>query len=488
MSSHPNNDTIVSAPEEIHPDSQLAHELHIQGVSLYNQLGQGNPQAAVQAIELLEKSVSIVETPESLVHLAKLYMVIGSNLEAIHRANQCLNKFFPTENLKNVSTETHFLKQEFARNIYRQAQRILGQAYAQLAQYENAVVHLRVVHAVNQFQKEAKTLAPDIQTNHSNRDEMENEFDLAYALLALQQYEEGWQHYCVRYKPGFDAKLDMTQKKIPVPLWNGDLKALKGCTIILLPEQGHGDQIQFCRCAKFLRDAGAHVWILSGPATFDLMQNLPWQDRVVGEDFRQFEEVNYWSTVLHASAMLALNPYSNPIACPYLYTSSVRKEKFLKVLSSNQQVSPHATTTIAINWRGNPKHINDKSRSLTLDEMLREVKRHTDLLCAQQSEASKKFRLVSIQMSPTEAELELMHHQSIQNIASEIQDFSDMAAALENVNHLLTIDSAPVHLAGALNIPATLLVPPRIDWRWGCQTEAPPWYKSIKLRPQLRFT
>lgn len=486
MSSHHNNSAIVRTLEENHPDTLLAHELHIQGVSLYNQLGQGNPEAAVQAIELLEKSVSIVETPESLIHLAKLHMVVGSNQKAIDRTNQCLNKFFPIENLKNVSTETHFLNQEFARNIYRQAQRILGQAYAQLAQYENAIVHLRNVHTVYQFQK-TTTLAPSTHTNHSSRDEMENEFDLAYALLALQRYEEGWKHYRARYQHGFDAKLDITKKKIPTPLWDGDLKALKGNTIILLPEQGYGDQIQFSRCAKFLREAGANVWILSSPASFDLMQNLPWQDRVVGEDFREFDAVNYWSTVLHASAMLALNPYSNPIACPYLYISSTRKEKFLKVLSSGHQVFPKTTKTIAINWRGNPNHINDKSRSMTLAEMINEVKRHLDLLGVRESEASNSFRLVSIQMSPTEAELEMMQQQGIQNLASEIQDFTDMAAALENVDHLLTIDSAPVHLAGALNIPATLLVPPRIDWRWGCLTEAPPWYKSIKLRPQLRL-
>ncbi len=124
---------------------------------------------------------------------------------------------------------------------------------------------------------------------------------------------------------------------------------------------------------------------------------------------------------------------------------------------------------------------------MTLAEMINEVKRHQDLLGVQESEASNSFRLVSIKMSPTEAELEMMQQQGIQNLASEIQDFTDMAAALENVDHLLTIDSAPVHLAGALNIPATLLVPPRIDWRWGCLTEAPPWYKSIKLRPQLRL-
>lgn len=490
MSSLPNNSTNVSTLEENHPNTHLAHQLHLQGVSLYNQLGQGNPQAAVQAIELLEKSVSIVETPESLVHLAKLHMVIGSNQKAIDCAHQCLVKFFPVENLRNVLVETLFLKQDFARNIYRQAQRILGQAYAQLAQYENAIVHLRVVHTVSQFEKEFLTNShlPSSHSQNPSRDDMDNEFDLAYALLALQRYEEGWHHYRVRYQPGFDAKLDMTKAKIPVPLWDGNLNSLKGSTVILLPEQGYGDQIQFARCAKFLREAGANVWILSSPVSFDLMQNLPWQDRVVGEDFRQFEAVHFWSTVLHISAMLAMNPYSNPIACPYLFANSVQKEKFAKLLSDNEQKSASAKEIIAINWRGNSKHINDKYRSMTLQEMLAEVRRHIDIFSTQHPDSSKKIRLVSIQISPSEAELEVMHAKGIKNLASDIRNLSDMAGALANVDQLLTIDSAPAHLAGALNLPTTLLIPPRIDWRWGCHAEAPPWYRSIKLRPQLRFT
>jgi ADP-heptose:LPS heptosyltransferase len=99
----------------------------------------------------------------------------------------------------------------------------------------------------------------------------------------------------------------------------------------------------------------------------------------------------------------------------------------------------------------------------------------------------KQTRLYSFQISPTSEEIELMARHGICNLASEIKDFSIMAAALSMMDHMLSVDSAPAHLAGALNVPTTLLVPPRIDWRWGTKEQRPPWYSSLQVKEQMRF-
>ena len=462
----------VSQTPESKPAQQLARELHVQGVAHYNQLAKGNPLAMSEAIEMLEKSVALDASPECLVHLAKMHMTASSFTKAIERASHCLHQFFPRESLTEWTPNAQFLSHEFARQLYKQAQRILGQAHAQLAQYESAATHLQIVHALNQGQLQSG--------QRMSKEDMDNEFDLAFALLALENYAQGWAHYRVRYQPGFDAKLDSLCTKMNIPRWGGNVMALEGSTVMLLPEQGYGDQIQFARCAKALKEAGAKVWLLASGPTLELMQTLPWQDSVVNEDFKDFGRVTFWSTALHVSALLAINPYTQSIECPYLYASEAKRERF-KRSSANE-------TLLAINWRGNATHINDGARSLSLSQMMEEVSRHLSLLNSPSGAPQPKVQLLSIQIAPTAQELAIMQEHGIRDMSGEIKDFSDMAGVLANVDHLLTVDSAPVHLAGATNVPATLLIPPRIDWRWGCQSKAPPWYQSVQQRRQLRFS
>ena len=160
---------------------------------------------------------------------------------------------------------------------------------------------------------------------------------------------------------------------------------------------------------------------------------------------------------------------------------------------------------IGLNWRGNPQHFNDKARSLSLEEMLQELAvqltplNDLNLLnqptpaeqalpaMDQTHKGQKQTRIYSFQISPTREEIELMARHGICNLASEIKDFSIMAAALSMMDHMISVDSAPAHLAGALNVPTTLLVPPRIDWRWGTKEQRPPWYSSLQVKEQMRF-
>jgi len=43
----------------------------------------------------------------------------------------------------------------------------------------------------------------------------------------------------------------------------------------------------------------------------------------------------------------------------------------------------------------------------------------------------------------------------------------------------VTVDTAPVHLAGAMGVPTLLLIGELPDWRWGTAEAALPWYASV---------
>ena len=67
------------------------------------------------------------------------------------------------------------------------------------------------------------------------------------------------------------------------------------------------------------------------------------------------------------------------------------------------------------------------------------------------------------------------------NIAEAFNDFSDTAAAIENLDLVISVDTSIAHLAGALGKPAWIILPITNDWRWFLEKDTTVWYKSVKL-------
>ena len=63
-------------------------------------------------------------------------------------------------------------------------------------------------------------------------------------------------------------------------------------------------------------------------------------------------------------------------------------------------------------------------------------------------------------------------------------DFATAAAMLSALDLLVTVDTAMAHVAGALGLPALLLLPHVPDWRWGLSAETSNWYGSLRLLRQ----
>ena len=59
--------------------------------------------------------------------------------------------------------------------------------------------------------------------------------------------------------------------------------------------------------------------------------------------------------------------------------------------------------------------------------------------------------------------------------------FADAAAAIKQLDLVITVDSALAHLAGALAVPVWIAVYFVPDWRWQLEREDSPWYPSARL-------
>jgi ADP-heptose:LPS heptosyltransferase len=64
---------------------------------------------------------------------------------------------------------------------------------------------------------------------------------------------------------------------------------------------------------------------------------------------------------------------------------------------------------------------------------------------------------------------------------SELGDFSDTAGLIGNLDLVISVDTAVVHLAGAMGKRVWTLLPYAPDWRWLLGREDSPWYPTMRL-------
>jgi ADP-heptose:LPS heptosyltransferase len=67
------------------------------------------------------------------------------------------------------------------------------------------------------------------------------------------------------------------------------------------------------------------------------------------------------------------------------------------------------------------------------------------------------------------------------NLGQEFEDFTDTAAAIENMDLTISVDTSVIHLAGAMGKNAWALIPYEPDWRWMLNRQDSPWYPTIRL-------
>jgi ADP-heptose:LPS heptosyltransferase len=64
---------------------------------------------------------------------------------------------------------------------------------------------------------------------------------------------------------------------------------------------------------------------------------------------------------------------------------------------------------------------------------------------------------------------------------AEFHDFADTAAFIDNLDLVITVDTAVAHLAGAMGKNVWTMLPFAPDWRWLLHREDSPWYPTMRL-------
>lgn len=287
-------------------------------------------------------------------------------------------------------------------------------------------------------------------------------WNLALNLLLQGRYAEGWPEYEWRWKkPDFTSPV----RHSDIPLWDGS--PLNGRTILLHAEQGFGDAIQFIRYALLVAQRGGWVVIECHPQLVSLFQGIEGVTSVAafGE---KLPACDCQAPLLTLPRIFGTTLENIP-SCPSLSITPERREKWQK------QTSIIPRPRIGIVWAGSSVHRNDTFRSLPL-EALSSLADLADI------------QFFSLQMGDAKRQLDLSPLATIVvDFTSQIHDFADTAALVEQLDLVITIDSAVAHLAGSLGKPVWLLLPFAPDWRWLVDRSDSPWYPTMQIFRQKQL-
>lgn len=236
--------------------------------------------------------------------------------------------------------------------------------------------------------------------------------------------------------------------------WRGE--ALCGKKLFVRAEQGAGDIIQFVRYLPMIVAQGAIVTMECPTPLRPLIDNMPGVSLYRGG--RPDAELQV--SLLDIPAIVCSEPQSLSTTFPYLHVAPGRK-RLGRAASDRRR--------IAIAWAGNPRHSNSRNRDCNLAHFVR--------LAAQSG-----IEFISLEAGKAEDELETTGGDAvILPLGKGISDFADTAAALADVDLVISVDTALAHLAGAMGRPVWLLLPYTPDWRWGLEGEITPWYPTMRI-------
>jgi tetratricopeptide (TPR) repeat protein len=306
--------------------------------------------------------------------------------------------------------------------------------------------------------------------------EAEDDFvSLAYSSLLLRagEYRKGWQHYGARWKtqePGL--------REFAEPMWQGE--SLAGKTLLILREQGLGDEIMFASIVPELIAEAGHCIIECEDRLVSLYRRTFPAATIFGVprfDERWYERLDAartslprfdcWVPLGDLGRFRRNEPRDFPRHEGYLRADPARVDAWRQRFAAEP-----GTLHVGIGWCGGTKLSRAGERSLTLDTL-------RPLLSV------PGVRFVSVQYGPwPRTEIPAFATASglrIEHFPEAIDDIEEYAAMVSALDLVISVCSAVIHLGGALGQPTWVLAPLVPEWRYGREGHGMIWYPGVRM-------
>jgi tetratricopeptide (TPR) repeat protein len=350
-----------------------------------------------------------------------------------------------------------------------------GNALKSLQRYEEALASYDRAIALQPNHADAHNNRGQVLRELERYDEALASYDRALALrprhvmahcnaaalrLLTGDFERGWAHYEWRW---LKKSVIPAQRNFSQPAWTGQ-DPVDGKTILIHSEQGLGDTIQFCRYMPLLAARGAQVIFEVQKPLQTLMVSLGGVAQVV----------------LKGGPLPAFDLHCPLVSLPLAF--GTRLETVPSIIGYLSAPAQHVTTwqprlegkphpRIGLVWSGNPGHERDRERSIGLRTFV-------PLLDALGDEVT----FVSLQKDVRADDNAILKKRAdILDYGDALDDFSDTAALISQLDLVISVDTSVAHLAGALGKPVWILLTYFPDWRWLLGRDDSPWYPTARL-------
>ena len=282
---------------------------------------------------------------------------------------------------------------------------------------------------------------------------------LGMALLTAGDYEAGW--------PEFDWRLQVPAiNPLPriyiQPRWDGT--SMAGNTLLVYHEEGLNDSIQFARFIAKVAAGGVTVIVECRPDLAVLFKGVTGVAGVVLRGGDVLPSFNAHCSMLSLPTCLKIDLENLPNQTPYFSIPAARTDRMKKRI---EQFAGEAKLRVGLSWSSAGPGLSperDRLPQLSVLAPLADV---------------PGVRWYG--MGPAKVAGQSLNGTELVDLPISFSDFADVAAAIENLDLVISGDSAVAHVAGALGKETWTLLPYSADWRWLLDREDSPWYPSMRL-------
>lgn len=285
----------------------------------------------------------------------------------------------------------------------------------------------------------------------------EAELEQGFCLLAMGDFEKGWRQHEWRWKTG---QLKGLELKTDAALWLGT-EDISGKGILLWAEQGFGDAIQFLRYVPLVEQRAGRVILRVPSALRELAETIGGQVVII-ENKDPLPPHDLHCPLMSLPLAFRTSLESIPAQVPYLRADPVRAANWSDMLG------PRAKPRIGLVWAGRRQEPVNRTRDMQLDAFRGLAKLEVDLISLQKEIPGEDRRTA-------ESIPQLLR------LGEELADFADTAALIENLDLVISVDTAVAHLAGALGKPVWIMLRRTGEWRWLLDRCDSPWYPTARL-------
>ena len=286
-------------------------------------------------------------------------------------------------------------------------------------------------------------------------DHADARFNQGQCRLAMGDYARGWPGYEFRWRRSFDH--------LPQPEWRGETD-IAGQRLLLTAEQGFGDTIQFCRFVADVASRGAVPILAVQPGLRTWLADVPGAAQVLSMDDGA-PDFDLHCPLMSLPALLGLRAV--PPFRPYLHADPAAVSVW------RARLAEYPGLKVGLAWAGDPR---------TFDRMATRMDRRRSMRLAWLAPLASVPGVTFVSLQKGEAVVE--GFPGLVDWTAALTDFAATAALVAALDLVISVDTAVVHVAGALNVPVWVLSRYDRCWRWMWGRTDTPWYPSVRLFTQ----